>query len=83
MPNAALDDVHAALKMGGVLVTAMRNTMWTLGVEEGYKEKIDGLVSAGKFEIIKSDEFYRGTEGGSGLFAKQLSTLLVLRKKAE
>ena len=27
MPNAAVDDVHAALKVGGVLVTAMRNSM--------------------------------------------------------
>jgi SAM-dependent methyltransferase len=70
MPNAALDDVHAALKVGGVLVTAMRNTMWCDGVEEGYKEKIMSLIDTGKFEIIKKDEFYRGTENGTGLFAK-------------
>lgn len=39
MPNAAIEDCHCALKMGGVLVTAMRNTMWQDGVAEGYKEK--------------------------------------------
>ena len=83
MPNAALDDVHAALKMGGHMVTAMRNTMWMDGVEEGYKEKFEGLVAAGKFEIVKHDNFWRGTEGGTGLFAKQQSTLLVMKKVAE
>ena len=31
MPNEALDDCHAALKIGGLIVTAMRMTMWTDG----------------------------------------------------
>ena len=53
MPNAALDDVHAALKIGGFLITAMRMSMWQDGVAEGYKEKIIGLVEAGKFDLIK------------------------------
>ena len=83
MPNVALDDVHAALKMGGVLVTAMRNTMWEDGVAEGYKEKFEGLVAEGKFEIVKKWNFWRGTENGSGLFAKQQSTGLVLKKITE
>ena len=78
MPNAALDDVLAALKVGGLLVTAMRNTMWTDGVEEGYKEKFEGMIGAGKFELVKKENFWRGTEGGTGLFARQQSTLLVL-----
>ena len=83
MPNAAIDDVHAALKTGGIIVTAMRNTMWTDGVAEGYKEKFEGLIDAGKFAVVKKYEFWRGTENGSGLFGKQKSTLLVLRKIAE
>lgn len=83
MPNAALEDVHTSLKVGGVLVTAMRNTMWEMGVDEGYKERFMGMVEAGKFEIIKEEEFWRGTEQGTGLFAKQKSTLLVLRKTSE
>lgn len=70
MPNAALDDVLAALKVGGLLVTAMRNTMWTDGVEEGYKEKFESLINAGKFEVAKKENFWRGTEGGTGLFAR-------------
>ena len=83
MPNAALDDVHASLKMGGLLVTAMRNTMWMDNVAEGYKEKFESLIAAGKFEVVKQEEFWRGTENGTGLFAKQKSTLFVLRKAAE
>ncbi len=83
MPNVAMDDVHAALKVGGVLVTAMRNTMWTDGVAEGYKEKFESMIADGKFEIAKKYEFWRGTENGSGLFGKQKSTGLVLRKIAE
>ena len=71
MPNAALDDVHAGLKIGGLLVTAMRMSMWQDGVEEGYKEKFEGMIAAGKFELLKSENFWRGTEGGSGLFGKQ------------
>lgn len=83
MPNEAVEDVHAALKMGGLFVTAMRNTMWTDGVEEGYKEKFLSMVSDGKFEITKTEEFWRGTEGGTGLFARQRSTLLVMKKIAD
>ena len=83
MPNAAIDDVHVALKMGGVVVTAMRNSMWTDGVEEGYKEKFESLINSGKFAVVKKEEFWRGTENGTGLFGKQKSTLLVLRKVAE
>ena len=71
MPNAALDDVHAALKGGGLLVTAMRNSMWQDGVKEGYKEKFESLIETGKFEIVKMVNFWRGTEGGTGLFARQ------------
>ena len=33
MPNEALDDCHAALKVGGLIVTAMRMSMWTDGTE--------------------------------------------------
>ena len=70
MPNAAIDDCHAALKIGGLMVTAMRMSMWQDDVVEGYKEKFMGLVNAGKFEIVKQTKFFRGTEGGQGLFGK-------------
>jgi hypothetical protein len=80
MPNVAMDDVHACLKIGGVLITAMRMSMWQDGVEEGYKEKFTSDIASGKFELVKEETFFRGTEGGTGLFAKQLSILMVLKK---
>lgn len=83
MPNAAFDDVHASLKVGGHFVTGMRCSMWQDGIEEGYKEKLESLIKAGKFEVVKRENFYRGTENGTGLFAKQESTLFVLKKVAE
>lgn len=82
MPNKALEDVHVALKDGGLLVTAMRNTMWQYNVEEGYKEKFEQMINEGLFEVVKTDNFWRGTEHGTGLFGLQQSTLLVLRKCA-
>mmetsp|Transcript_5754 Transcript_5754/g.7769 ORF Transcript_5754/g.7769 Transcript_5754/m.7769 type:complete len:222 (+) Transcript_5754:26-691(+) len=57
MPCAAMDDCHAALKVGGFLVTAMRSLYWENGQEEGYKDKLDELVAAGKFELINSFTF--------------------------
>ena len=83
MPNAALDDIHSSLKKDGLMVTAMRMSMWQDGVAEAYKEKILGMVDDGKFEIVKQKTFWRGTEGGQGLFGKQKSILLVLCKRAE
>jgi len=41
------------------------------------------MIATGKFEVVKTDVFWRGTESGTGLFGRQQSTLLVLRKVAE
>ena len=83
MPKEALLDVHAALKVGGVLVTAMRMSMWTDGNHEAYKEYFEEQFATGKLEVVKEERFLRGTVGGKGLFAQQESILLVIQKKAE
>jgi len=57
MPATAIDDCHAALKPGGYFVTAMRASYWSHGNEEGYREKLDKLVSSGKFELVKTEKF--------------------------
>ena len=57
MPCAAIDDCHASLKVGGFFVTAMRSLYWENGHEEGYKDKLDELVTAGKFELINTFTF--------------------------
>jgi SAM-dependent methyltransferase len=83
MPKEGMDDIHAALKVGGLWITAMRMTMWADGNVEAYKEKVESLIAAGKIEMVKQTQFFRGSEGGTGLFGKQESTCLVLRKIAE
>lgn len=83
MPKEAIDDAHAALKVGGHMVTAMRSNLWVDGNEAGYKDQFMQLVNAGRFEIVEIRKFWRGTEDGKGLFAKQESTLIQLRKTAE
>ena len=48
-PPDAFDDVHAAMKVGGFFLTAMRTKYWKNGEEMGYKDKLDTLTSSGKF----------------------------------
>ena len=57
IPCSAMDDCHAALKLGGHFVTAMRECYWDHGNEEGYREKLDEMIRAGKFELVKTDIF--------------------------
>ena len=81
MPKEAMDDCYEALRPGGYFVTAMRDIYWQEGNEEGYREKIDELIEAEKFELQKSCTFERGVPEGIGLFAPFTSYLLVFRKK--
>lgn len=80
MPKDAIDDIHAMLKKGGFLVTALRSSLWVNGEECGYKDKVDELISDGKFELYRTKKFMRGTSDGTGLFALMESTLVVLKK---
>ena len=57
MTASSIDDCHAALKLGGFFVTAMRAIYWNQGNSEGYREKLDELVACQKFELIRTDEF--------------------------
>ena len=45
MPADAMDDIHSALKTGGYFVTAMRSFYYEQGQEEGYRAKLDSLIS--------------------------------------
>ena len=80
MPAAAIEDCHAALKVGGHLVTAMRSLYWENGQEEGYKDKFDELIASGRFELVNTFTFRRGREGATGLFAPLESRLLCFKK---
>ena len=54
IPATAMDDIHASLKTNGYFVTAMRSFYYELGVEEGYREKLDELVAAGKLQLVRT-----------------------------
>ena len=68
MPAIAIEDCLASLKIGGYMVTAIRSIYWEKGQEEGFKDKFDELIAAGKFELVHTFTFLRGREGKSGLF---------------
>jgi len=57
MPSCSIDDCHAALKLGGFFVTAMRAIYWKHGNSEGYREKLDELLNSRKFELVRTEEF--------------------------
>ena len=80
MPARAIEDIHAALKPNGHFVTAMRQCYWAEGNEEGYREKLDEMVAAGKLRLLNTSTFMRGVEGEQGLFAPQESRLLCYQK---
>lgn len=80
IPASAMDDIHAALKPNGYFVTAMRSYYYNHGVEEGYREKLDELVDAGKLRLVRTETFMRGREGQEQLFRPQESRLLCYQK---
>ena len=82
MPATAMDDCHSALKVGGYFVTAMRSMYYEYGTAEGYREKLDELINAGKFQLVNTFTFMRGIEGEVGLFAPLESRLLCFVKSA-
>lgn len=95
IPKEGLDDIHAALKVGGYLVAGWRTFYLTPGEENGFYEKLDEMVTAGKFTLTRRNEFLRGLTGktlddqikkefetGIKRFAQASSTLTVYQKTA-
>lgn len=80
IPATAMDDVVEALKKDGYFVTAMRSMYFEHGVKEGYREKLDELVEAGKLRPKRTETFMRGVEGEGALFTQQESRLLCYQK---
>ena len=60
VPKEGMLDVHAAVKVGGYFVTAMRSSYWTNGQAQGYKDMMDQLCADGKFVLAKELRFIRG-----------------------
>ena len=82
MPKEGMDDAYAALKPGGYFVSSMRRSYYTNGEACGFKDKIDEIISEGKFQLVKEIKFTRGVPGCDGIFATQECVAFALQKKA-
>lgn len=95
IPNSGLDDIHAALKVGGFLVAGWRTFYLTPGEENGFYEKLESMVAEGKFALVRKYDFMRGMTGktvdeevrkefekGINRFKQASSTLTVYVKTA-
>ena len=87
MPAEGMEDCHAALKTGGLWVTAMRSIYYDEGLD-GYRAKIDKMVAEGKIKEVKQKRFMRGVPDYSAdqtadhrmLYSAQESILLVYQR---
>lgn len=68
VPKEGMRDAHAAVKVGGYFVTAMRASYWVNGEACGYKDMMDRLISEGKFAMVNQIKFMRGVEGSIELY---------------
>ena len=57
IPNCGFDDVHVSLKPNGYFATPICECYWVDGEKEGYKDKMDEMISQGKFKLISSVNF--------------------------
>ncbi len=57
IPKEGLDDIHAALKIGGYFVSGWRTYYLTPGEENGFYEKLETMTQEGKFTLVSSYEF--------------------------
>ena len=81
IPAAGFEDAHALCKTGGHFITSMRKQYYVDGHEYGYKEKLDEMVSAGKFAILKTWTFMRGVPNAEDpLFVEMPSFMFVCRR---
>lgn len=95
IPNSGLDDIHAALKVGGYFAAGWRTFYLTPGEENGFYEKLEAMVAEGKFKLVRRYEFQRGLTGkrldeevkreyekGMKRFEQASSTITVYEKTA-
>ena len=81
IPASGFEDAHTMLKTGGYFVTSMRRSYYELGVEQAYREKLDEMQAAGKFQIVKTWEFMRGIKGAEDpMFAEMPSFMFVAKR---
>ena len=90
-----LDDIHAALKVGGLLVAGWRSYRLVPGAETGFFEKLEAMKVEGKLIAVRQFEIMRGLTGkhldeavkqefekGIQRFEQQSSTITIHQKTA-
>ena len=81
IPAAGLEDIFAALKVGGYLVSATRSYFWVKGQEAGYKDMIDKYIEEGRVELVHTQTWTQGVKGLShGPWAEVVSIAFVIRR---
>ena len=57
IPAVGMEDCHAALKVGGYMVNCTRSKFWERGEKEGYRDKVEEMIAAGKFQLVHMHEW--------------------------
>lgn len=60
IPKEGLDDAHAMLKTGGIFLTCLRKIY--MDDSSNFGSKLQELIAAGKFELLKDWSFERGSD---------------------
>ena len=81
IPASCFDEAHALCKPGGHFVTSLRSEYYANGQKEGYKDKLDQMVAAGKFKLLKVWTFKRGIPDATDkMFAEMSSTMFLCQR---
>ena len=78
IPATGFEDAHALCKPGGYFISSQRSKYYVNGESHGFKDKLDELVAAGKFRVVKTWKYMRGIKNQpESIFAEQESTMFI------
>ena len=84
IPNIGFEDIHASLKPEGYFVTPICECYWVNGEKEGYKDKMDEMVAAGKFKLVNSENFQQdGADENSEVIYERKKAILFTWQRAD
>ena len=83
IPASCFDEAHALCKPRGHFVTSLRSEYWVNGQKDGYKDKIDEMVSSGKFKLLKVWTFKRGIAGATDPMFEEMSCTMFICQRID
>ena len=81
IPAVGMEDCHAALKVGGLMVNGTRSMYWEKGEKEGYRDKVDEMIADGKFELVHQYDWTHGQQGVTEGFWREMKSMCFILKK--